>query len=113
MEQNTTSTKHGELLNTQSNVENNPNKNSTLIEQEKIEGTPFMAIKQNNQWFLTLGNYRLTEGTDTLEETEDKLKTEMWELIMKVSITVVDIRQRLTTITHTNSTNPVDENPTP
>ena len=73
-------TKHGDTLRTQSSSEETPNNNS-LIERVRIDGTPFVAIGQENKWFLVLGNYRITEPTETYEETVQKLDTNMWDII--------------------------------
>lgn len=115
MAQNTTNAKHGELLNIQSNVENNPKENSTLIEYEQIEGTPYKAVKTEEGWFLTIGNYKLTEPTKTLEETEEKLKTDQWHIMINTMVAINEIdRIRLNQpITGRYPIPPVDENPTP
>lgn len=86
--QDTTTTKHRDILNILSGSEEPLKPSSTLIETEQIEGTPFHAVKQQEKWFLTLGNYRLTEPTLTKEETINKLNTELWKIIFHVIIIV-------------------------
>lgn len=81
-----TKTKQSEQLNIQENAENNPNKNYPLAEREPILGTPFTLIRDNEKWFMVMGDYRVTETTKTKEEQIDKLDTEKWLLIMHICI---------------------------
>lgn len=56
-----------------------------LVEQVEIEGTPFKAIRYNEQWFLALGKYRLTnEPLKTLEDVKEEAKDASWHRIMQV-----------------------------
>lgn len=78
--QNTTSEKsHGNAKNT-----NNINYSEKLIERVEIEETPFTAIKNNEEWFLTMGKYRLTQGMQTLEEVKDNATNTDWFRIMQI-----------------------------
>lgn len=81
-----TKRKHSEQLATQENVENNLKENSTLVENEDLKGTPFILRKRDNQWFLTVSDYRVTEPTNTKEEQLFKLDSEKWLLIMHICI---------------------------
>lgn len=83
--------KQEESSNTQENAENNHNKNSSLHEQIKIEGTPFTLIRHVFEddsviWFIVMGNYKITEPTETKEEQLEKLETEKWLIIMHMII---------------------------
>lgn len=60
-----------------------------LRASELIEGTPFMAIKVEDKWYLTLGKYRLTEG-GTKEDTIEESKNASWWRVMQVVTAVVD-----------------------
>lgn len=67
----------------------NSNLNNQLAQRKKIEGTPFYIIKQttdhdNDKYFLIMGDYRLTEPTETEEETTQKLKTEHWNIVCNI-----------------------------
>lgn len=73
------STTHGE----------NTSQNNELTKRRKLDGTPFYIIKQINdnnkeQYFLVMGDYRLTEPTETEKETLEKLITEQWLIITNV-----------------------------
>lgn len=65
------------------------NNSDSLIEREKIKGTPFEAIKQNNVWFLTWGNYRLSPTMETLGQAEDYLTTNLWDVIAVYTLSVI------------------------
>lgn len=81
--------KQSEQLATQENVENNHKQNSILTEREPIKGTPFTLIKQDEQWFMVMGDYRVTETTKTKEEQIEKLESEKWLLIMHICIVAI------------------------
>lgn len=63
-------------------------KDDYLTEHKTIEGTPFMMRRVQNKWFITIGDTRITEPTDTEKEQLDKFVTEMWQIILKVCIHV-------------------------
>lgn len=92
MKQQSTTLKQEELLNTQRNAESNHNKNSTLVERNKIEGTPFYLLKNNNEYFITYGKYRITEPTTTEEETLKKLESEKWLITMHMIIIIIEMK---------------------
>lgn len=63
-----------------------------LIEQIKIEGTPFTAIKHDTKWYLTLGKYRLTEGMSTFRAVQKESKDASWYRIMQIMNIMIDER---------------------
>lgn len=53
-----------------------------LVERRQIENTPFTAIKNENDWFLTCGKYRMsTKRFDSYEETTEWIEQNQWELM--------------------------------
>lgn len=84
-----------ELLNTQTSVEettesrgNYSNKNTELVHREKIEGTPFYIIGNEDEgYFVAMGKYRLTEPEETVTAAMDKLITNQWDIILKMVLT--------------------------
>lgn len=69
--------------------------NNNLVERKPIEGTPFTIIKQimdNDKpvYFLVMGDHRLTEPTQTEEQTLDKILTEHWKIITTVVAIIVE-----------------------
>lgn len=87
---NSTNSKHQELLNTQTLSEETHKENSTLTEREKIENTPFYLIKQNDLWFIAMGNNMITEPVESKTIALDKLKTEKWDIIFHMCAIISD-----------------------
>lgn len=99
MQQSTTG-KARDTLNTQNNVKETHNKKSTsLTERKKIEGTPFTMIKTpmddvegiyNDEYFIVMGDHRITEPTNTEKEQLDKLVKDYWLIVLNVIAIVVE-----------------------
>lgn len=73
---NTAKMKNSELLNTQSNAEENNSSqfgdtNTELIQRWRVYNTPFTIIKNEQGWFVVMGEYRLTEIFETENELLD------------------------------------------
>ena len=68
-----------------SNSTGGKNKSTQLVERKHIEGTPFTAVKIENQpYFLTLGKYRLQYAANTLDELLDLIDSEKWNIIIDI-----------------------------
>lgn len=88
---------------------NTSQNNTELNARKQIEGTPFTIIRQyidhdplsvdtRYKYFLVMGNYRLTEPTETENETLEKLVTEHWNIIANiVAITCEKMLQQIQT----------------
>ena len=59
-------------------------KNTKLVEFKEVKKTPFTLAKQNEEWYILLGKYRLSEGYETEKEAEKEAKTVCWNKIMQV-----------------------------
>lgn len=57
---------------------------SELITRIEIKDTPFTVLKNNEEYFVLLGKYRLSEGYRTPEEAEINAKHWTWDRIMQV-----------------------------
>lgn len=79
-----------DTLNSQANSENNLKQNSPLIEREEIKGTPFTLIKQDELYFIVMGDHRLTEPTELKNEQYLKLENEKWLILTNVIIIILD-----------------------
>lgn len=97
--------------NTQQNAENNHNLNSF----EPIENTPFTLIKKEENYFLTMGDYRITEPTDTKEKTMEKLEKEKWMIIFSIIAVIVEkmSTMQIKELKQTQPLTAVDDNVTP
>lgn len=60
-----------------------------LLEQIKIDNTPFTAIKMDDKWFLALGKYRLTNQLGSLEECKAEAQDASWIRIMQIMKIVI------------------------
>lgn len=60
------------------------NNSNSLIERVEIDGTPFTAIRNEEEWFLTMGKYRLTQAMKTLEEVKNDATNTDWFRIMQI-----------------------------
>lgn len=87
------STKQRDILNTQENVDQDQNKeNYSLIERHIIENSPFMAIRLEDNWFLVMGDHRITDDYNTKEEAVERLVIEKWRIIaLMVLIMIQDV----------------------
>lgn len=55
--------------------------NTTLIERTQHEESPYMLVKQGDEWFAAIGNNRVTEKYETKEELEEKIGKKDWDTI--------------------------------
>lgn len=81
-------------VNQQETTTENKQSSSKLIEREQIEGTPFNLIKQDKKYFITIGNYQLTQQYNTEQEAIEDIQFNQWNII----VTLIDIL-----ITHNNN----------
>lgn len=63
-------------------------RNTQLIEREEVEGTPFTLIKHDEQWYILMGRYRLSEGM-TKEDALKNANTMDWNKILQVMTIIV------------------------
>lgn len=87
-------TKHREQLSTQESVENSHSYDSTLVDRNKIDGTPFTIIsflregETEKKHFLTFGKYRISPDKNTKEELEDYIEQNKWNIITNLIILI-------------------------
>jgi len=59
---------------------------------ERVEGTPFALIKENNAWFIAFGRYRASDLYLTKEQAKKDIKQKDWDLILTtMSIMIEEI----------------------
>ena len=51
----------------QQELSDTTDKNSYLVEFVEIKGTPFTAVKENENWFVIMGKYKLRETFENKE----------------------------------------------
>lgn len=59
---------------------------SELMETEKIEGTPFTIIRWDEQYFLSMGQYRLTEPLPNKQAVLDHIDNNIWDIVLQMII---------------------------
>lgn len=55
-----------------------------LIQIEKINETPFTAIKEQGKWYVCLGKYRMTEELPNFDECQYITKNADWYFFLSV-----------------------------
>lgn len=86
-----TSTKHSELLNTQTNAKktNKENSSTELVKMEKIHGTPFTAVLRDEKYYIIMGKYRMNEEPlNTMDEVYEFLENEMWNVMTAMMVII-------------------------
>lgn len=86
------STKQRELLQSQMNAPETDNLDSSnkLIERELIEGTPFWIIKRENEYYLTMGAYKINHiPLKSREEVDKYMKEQLWNIICTVILSLI------------------------
>lgn len=86
--QQSTQYKQEDILNSQNSTEETHNQNSTLNEREKIEDTPFWVVKQEEKWFITLGEYRVSQIKESKDEALKTLEENKWDLVIHMVIII-------------------------
>lgn len=57
-------------------------KSKQLVERINLEGTPFTAVKLENDFFLTIGKYRIsTKSFQKVEELTEWIELNKWEVM--------------------------------
>lgn len=62
--------------------------NDMIVEREEIPNTPFYINKNNKKWFLTMGDYRITEPNESKSQTLEKAKITDWLTLFTVIATI-------------------------
>jgi hypothetical protein len=65
--------------------------NEELVKRHEIEETPFTIVETDGYFFATIGQYRITEPKDTLEECRDEVTKFTWNNITNLIITITEI----------------------
>ena len=64
-------------------------KNEMTHEMWEVVNTPFTIVRENQTYFVTLGNYRLSGDLQSMEEAKDDASREDWNRIMQVMTLVI------------------------
>lgn len=81
--------------------QNNSDLNTELVHREKVPGTPFEIVGNNDHgYFLALGKYRLSNHLDlehtTLQEAaKHELKENGWNIITNLITLIIQLEKEL------------------
>lgn len=65
-----------------------------LMETKPINESPFTAVRLENDWFLTMGKYRLTEKLQSEEECLEAARDASWHRLMQVIQIMIEENDR-------------------
>jgi len=87
----TTTSENTQEFAEKANNKNYSSENKELIAMKRVENTPFTIIGDDDgEAFITMGNYRLTEGGKTHRQLERIIKDKNWDFITGVIAVMVE-----------------------
>lgn len=72
-----------------------------LVEYIEVKDTPFTVARNDKDWYLLMGKYRLTEALKTKEEAMGAVNTQRWIRIMQVINIMIDDAKDQTRLNNT------------
>lgn len=91
--QHSTPTNQRDILNAQSNTENNHNSNygnEEIINRKQLEGTPFQLITQQGKTFVVIGINKITPDFDTEQEAMNYIDENHWNITGTIVTIIVE-----------------------
>lgn len=88
-----TKEKLGHTLQSESNEPNNL-ESTSLMEKQPIEDTPFEILREEDEYFLVWGEYKLTEAYNTWEEAANVLLKEKWLITARMVFAAIHSTKR-------------------
>lgn len=68
---------------------------SNLVDHKQITNTPFTITGNKTVgWFLRMGDYRITEFKDTMQEAEDEIYIKPWEITLRLIAVCQDLDEK-------------------
>lgn len=69
--------------------------NEKLLEFIPIEDTPFTAARNDKDWYLMIGKYRLTEKMESLEAVIENSKNTSWDRLIAIFEVVIAANEKI------------------
>jgi hypothetical protein len=69
-------------------------KNQSLIERVKVEDSPFEIISMEGYHFGVMGDYRLTEKSNDIEEIKKNLESITWNRLIQVIMILDELKEK-------------------
>ena len=73
------------------NLESSKNQ---IIEEEQLDETPFTCVKFDEEYFVTLGNYRITEKYKDKQSAINEALNPTWDMMVRVMEIVFKIQRK-------------------
>lgn len=67
---------------------------SEEIERKQYDKTPFIGIREKENYYIIMGNYRLTENIGSWEEIEKWIEEITWDKIITITSIVIEITNK-------------------
>lgn len=80
-----------EILNDQLGGTLMVDKHSTLKEVHKVDGTPFTIVKHEEEYFITLGKYKISNNQPSWEDCMDIIERKDYEFLMNMMFCALEI----------------------
>lgn len=73
----------------------NSSKEEKLIERINLDNTPFTMVKENGKWFGLMGDYKMTEDLEKMEDVKKLLEKPNWNIIVGLVTAIVHLHTRM------------------
>ena len=67
------------------------NENHEIIEREEIENTPFELVKQNNEWFIGWGMFKLTPTFHNKYDAKTYMREQSWHFAISLTAAMIEM----------------------
>lgn len=65
------------------------NQNSSRFFSEEIKGSPFTAVQQEDEWFITWGRWRVSDVLKSREEIDVYMEEQKWNLMCAYQVALL------------------------
>jgi len=67
---------------------------SSRFFSEEIAGTPFTAVMEEDEWFITWGHWRVSDKLDSREEIDKYMEEQKWNLMCAYMVALQQAARR-------------------
>lgn len=65
------------------------NQNNSRYSSEEIKGSPFTAVQQEDEWFITWGRWRVSDVLSSREEIDTYMNEQKWNLMCAYQVALL------------------------
>ena len=86
------------------NVEGMDSKKSgeELVKRERIDNSPFEVVTVDGYSFGAMGDYRVTEKCNSIEEVKEELSEITWNRVIQVVMILQEIKEKMSKLNKKN-----------